>query len=498
MRQLIIILFISFLNFNVYASDFIRIKTDGGDSSSVKVLNLNNLKFISAKDFALSMRAGTYYNDKIQKFVIYLDGKQIKLTASNPFVLVNNEIFNFPVENFLQDNDIYLPIRYFIDILNDNFNRHFEYRPSDEMIFVYLKGINITGIEIEQKLNGTLLRIFTTKNFPEKSYTTRLIRDWLYVDIYGGKLDSARISSTPLKSIVKEIVPIQQTESVQISFRLSSPIASSEIHQEDGAFQVLLRFPSKTTETKQPSIEKKLEDEKEKWLINKIVVDAGHGGKDPGAIGPTGFKEKQATLDIALRLEKLLREKLKVETILTRKDDSFVELHERTRIANSSGGKLFVSIHCNSNPVKASGGFETYFLSPAKTEKALATMELENSAIHYEDQPGRYDELQDENFILRQMAQSQFVKESEELASLIQTEVGKKVTLKDRGVDQAGFYVLVGASMPNVLFETAFISNPYEEKLLKTNEFKQKLAEAIYESIKKFKQKRENEILGGN
>jgi len=216
-----------------------------------------------------------------------------------------------------------------------------------------------------------------------------------------------------------------------------------------------------------------------------ITIDPGHGGKDPGAIGKNGVKEAHATLDIALRLRDALKNQgVKVE--MTRTGDDFVPLYERTKMANKVGGKLFVSIHCNAARDRAANGQETFFLAQSKTERAMRVAKFENSVISLEEDQGKYAAMSDENLILITMAQSQFVQESEELAGIIQHDVPKAVGTKDRGVDQAGFYVLVGASMPAVLVETAFISNPGEEAELNTPKWRQRMADNLCKAILKF------------
>jgi N-acetylmuramoyl-L-alanine amidase len=178
--------------------------------------------------------------------------------------------------------------------------------------------------------------------------------------------------------------------------------------------------------------------------------------------------------------------------VYTREEDVFVPLWKRTKIANESNGKLFVSIHANANPNRTIKGFETYLLSPGKNKDAVEVASRENSAIKLEEINGKYQRLTGENLIMATMAQSMFLKESEDLASIIQMELDKKLdSSPNRGIKQAGFYVLIGASMPNVLVEVGFVSNPQEEIKLTKASYRQKIAESIYNSIRIFKTSRE-------
>ena len=224
--------------------------------------------------------------------------------------------------------------------------------------------------------------------------------------------------------------------------------------------------------------------------LDVIVLDAGHGGKDSGAIGTHGYMEKQAALAIILKLGKLIEKEMPgVKVVYTRKDNTFIELYRRGEIANENHGKLFISVHCNSTPQKPSKatGLTTYILRPGKTDAAIKVAARENAVIQYEKNKSRYDKLSDEDFILTSMARSQDVKFSEKFAALVQKSVGPKVKIKDNGVSQAGFFVLVGAAMPNVLIETGFISNPNEEALLKSEAGQSSYARGIVEAIKKYK-----------
>jgi N-acetylmuramoyl-L-alanine amidase len=220
------------------------------------------------------------------------------------------------------------------------------------------------------------------------------------------------------------------------------------------------------------------------------VIDPGHGGKDPGAIGVDNVREKDITLAIALKLGELLKKEMPdVKVVYTRKDDTFVDLYKRGKIANENDGKLFISIHCNSTKKKPSepSGAEVYLLRPGRTQEAIEIAETENSVIKYEDNPQKYEKLTDENFILVSMAHSSYMKYSEKFAELLHKDFDINLKIKSRGVKQAGFYVLVGASMPSVLVETGFISNKEDAKFLKSSAGQKQVAESIFSSIKSYR-----------
>ena len=228
-----------------------------------------------------------------------------------------------------------------------------------------------------------------------------------------------------------------------------------------------------------------------------MVIDPGHGGKDPGTIGIGKVQEKNIVLPVAKKLGDIIKKDMpKVKVIFTRSSDKFVSLKRRTQIANEKNGKVFISIHANSFKKKNVSGFETYILGPEKGEQARSVVLTENSVIDFEDENTR-KEYKGINNILATMAQSAFSKQSEYLASLVQNGLNQQLRglkMKNRGVKQGPFWVMVGATMPNILVETGYISNSYDVKILKTAAYQHKIARGIFEGLKNFKRDYENAI----
>lgn len=215
--------------------------------------------------------------------------------------------------------------------------------------------------------------------------------------------------------------------------------------------------------------------------VRRIVVDPGHGGKDPGAIGPTGLKEKDVTLKLAKKVAVHLREELGAEVILTRDRDVFVPLEQRTAIANAQKADLFVSIHTNAAPSSRLRGVETYYLNFAVDEHAMRVAALENASSA--------KRMGDLSGILNQILKNTKVDESSRLARFVQDALIQNVHGnggKDLGVKQAPFFVLIGAKMPSVLVETSFISNDEEEKMLKDNAYLEQLSRGIVSGLRHY------------
>jgi N-acetylmuramoyl-L-alanine amidase len=225
--------------------------------------------------------------------------------------------------------------------------------------------------------------------------------------------------------------------------------------------------------------------------VQRVVIDAGHGGHDPGAVGKTS-KEKDIVLSIALKTGKLIKDNLKdVEVIYTREKDVFVELHRRARIANEAKADLFISIHCNANKSTSPYGSETYVMGLHRSDANLAVAQLENASILLEDdyhvQYEGFDPKSPEGFIFFSMLQNAYLDQSLYLASGVQKYFREVVNLYDRGVKQAGFLVLYKTTMPSVLIEAGFISNAKEEKLLASEQGQNNIAKSIFNAVRDYK-----------
>ena len=347
-----------------------------------KIDTIENNKFFSINDFLSSTGSEPYINEKTEKIVFYLDNKKIKITSGITFLLIDDNIYQLSSKVVRQNNEYFVHIDSFINIVN---------------------------------------------------------------------------SSLQNLSIISN---------------------SSEI------------IISSTVKTKNVAI-KNIDIEKNKWKFSTIIIDPGHGGKDPGAVGYRGTLEKDIALDVAKRLEKKISKNMKVKTVLTRDEDIFLKLGERTRIANENNGSLFISIHANAATDRRASGFETFLIGPNKNEAAVRVAARENSVLELEGVAGK--KLTNEDLIQATIAQSAFASKSEKFAALVQEEIGKRVQGKNRGVKQAGFYVLMGASMPNVLVELGFISNLAEEKKLRSSQYREVLATAIFRALEKYEKTLDND-----
>jgi N-acetylmuramoyl-L-alanine amidase len=215
------------------------------------------------------------------------------------------------------------------------------------------------------------------------------------------------------------------------------------------------------------------------------VLDPGHGGKDPGAIGIGGIAEKDVVLSVAHKLARKLRQEMGIDVVLTRKDDSFVALEDRTAIANAQNADLFVSLHMNASPNAEARGLETYYLDNTTDEASMRLAARENATAR--------NKVSDLQFILSDMTQNLKLEDSMTLAhrlqgSLVNTMARRMADVRDLGVKKALFYVLVGARMPSVLVEMFFITNKIEGRAMARDEYQDAVVDSLYEGIQKYKQ----------
>ncbi|MFH5833247.1 N-acetylmuramoyl-L-alanine amidase [Halalkalibaculum sp. DA3122] len=227
---------------------------------------------------------------------------------------------------------------------------------------------------------------------------------------------------------------------------------------------------------------------KDKIRFDVVVIDPGHGGHDPGAIGYKGTREKDVVLDISKKLGGYINEYLPdVKVVYTREDDSFVGLEERGEIANKAEGDLFISIHCNVFSNRNTRGTEVYFLGLHRSQAAFEVMKKENSVIRFEEGPDRSEELTEEDLLIYELANSAYMATSEKLAGMLEHQFDHRAKRHSRGVKQAGFIVLFHASMPALLVETGFISNPSEQRYLTSDYGQSIIASAIFRAIRNYK-----------
>tara|TARA_Y100001970_G_C14223427_1_gene854067 strand:- start:1223 stop:2716 length:1494 start_codon:yes stop_codon:yes gene_type:complete len=459
----------------------------GSSDIIIKTLKGENKIYASTKDIVSAFSSRLYENSERKKLVLYFSGKRIKVTAGNSFIIIDDKPYQMVDIVQEYNGDLYLPANDFFNILKKSVYPGLFFDSRREILSLDIVDHSISGINIEQKSNGTIIRIKTKKSFSDRDISSFINKHgWFYLTVVGGVADTSTLNKTITRGIIQRVESDQINETAQVALKLRSKVISHEWYQSHNPNEIVITL--RTALDNNISLMKKNRD---RWKLDTIVLDAGHGGKDPGAIGKYGTKEKDIVLDITKRVGRLLERKTGIKVVYTRTEDIFIPLWKRTQIANDSGGKLFMSFHVNASPNRKIKGFETFLHSWDKTATAIDVAARENAVIRFEEKKVNYEKLSMERKITATMASSMFLKESEALAAAIQDELDKKLSVPNRGVKQAGFYVLSGASMPCVLIESGFISNPSEERNMKSPSHRKKIAEGIYSAILKFKNSRE-------
>jgi N-acetylmuramoyl-L-alanine amidase len=502
------------------------LEREGGRTTVVGSFRRGATTYVSLNDLVQVARLSSYENRKTGKLEIKHPGTRVKVTAGSPFLVVTDQggqsVLQLPRDVVFAAGAFFLPLESASVSLELLLNMPVAYEPGLHLLRLGTtpaQPYDVPSVSLEGKSNGMLIRIAGTRRLVDVESWLRQ-DNWLYVTISEARADTAAINALRPEGLVRQIVAVQTPTSVQLTFRLEGKIAIADLLRDDTSNDLLIAIrkegteekipespaPSPRTEEKPPppaaetrppepkqrDILDDLASQRDRWNLDVIVIDPGHGGKDPGTIGVTGTREKDISLAISLKLGRLIERTLKgVKVVYTRTDDRFVALYRRGQIANEADGKLFISVHANAmkrkpNPTR---GFEVYLLGPGRTAEAIAIAEQENSVIQLEEgYEERYKDLNEENFILVTMARSAHVRASEQFADILQQELDRNTPIRNRGVKQAGYVVLVGPAMPNVLVETAFISNREDEKLVRSESVQMKIAEAILMAVKRYRE----------
>ncbi|RKY94536.1 MAG: hypothetical protein DRQ01_02125 [Ignavibacteriae bacterium] len=513
MKSGIIFILLFFLITPALAQEDIAVISDKG-TKHIPVYLREGSVYFSLKDFALALSVNHYHSKNTGKIELKFKRYLLKATGKNPYIIITPRstgvpvVYQLPTSSYIIDNKIYVPLKYCLEPLQSAYGRQLSFEepgklfigdeidsPLESQTWVYnnpnlppVTGLSITDLSITKMANGTLIRIHSKTRIP--SYYSSFKDGVLKIIFRKVNADEEKTNLDNLGSLIKKIESANIGPDTEFRFTLGDEYSTNEVINAHGSNDILITIHNKIF-TKSEETERYIE----KWDFDVIVIDAGHGGKDPGAVGVNKLKEKDVNLKVALKLGKLIEKEMPdIKVIYTRKSDKFIDLYKRGKIANENEGSLFISIHCNSNKKKTPNGIEVYLLRPGRTQEAIDIAERENSVIEFEEEPERYKALTDENFILVSMAHSSYMKYSEKFADFLNKEFAANLSLKSRGVKQAGFYVLVGASMPSVLIESGFISNKEDSDFLKNNSGQQQLAVSIFGAIKTYRKYYEKEM----
>lgn len=468
-------------------------KLSGVTLGSIRSIRIGNHVFISIEDFASALSIPTESNRTTKKITLFYKQNKITFSAYTPFAQMGEVRIQMSTEVLFPNGDFYVPLHDMIKGLDFADINTLSFDKSSQILSIVMRPPNITQISTDAHDDTLRLFVHTLQKFQQKNIDTIQDKEWVYVNIKGGVIDISKDWKKPDETQLFELIPSQiSINKARLALHIAPNVTLGKVAAIPEKHEIEIILVSSGGASS--AVFAELKQEREKWRIDTIIIDPGHGGKDAGC-SASGNLEKNIALKIAKQVKNELARRTTGKIILTRDHDTFVPLKGRTKKANQAGGKLFVSIHVDANRVRSIHGHTVYFLGPAKTEQARDVAHFENSVIKFEDSQNDYAGFSDASFILAANAQNSYNKESQDLASIIDNKLQSECGSHSIGVRQAGFYVLYGASMPNILVETGFITNSSDRKKLSTSSYQSRLAKAIADGVIQFKNQYEKMTL---
>lgn len=462
---------------------------DGRPPESVSLIRLPDEDgwFLRANDVARLFRATQFWNASSRKIVLGVGRTRFVLTVDTRVVVVDGEPNMMRSSVRYEEGFVLVPLEFVLEVASQHTPRGFEWDEDQRRLAVKGIGYNATGITFASAAQRTTATIQLTE--PLVYHVDTGTKGLLRLKLYGGRIDLRAFTVREARGFVAGVRAEQTERDAYITIDLARGVRRVRVDRVDDAPQLVVVLETGDAPSDAaPGYVEVVEDGaggRRALEVRKICIDAGHGGRENGKEGAGGLLEKDVNLAIARALRDRVQRDLGIEVVMTRDDDRTLGLLERTEIANTAGADLFISIHCNAWFNEQTGGFESYFLSPARSESERALARFENQGGGNEAQAASGDV----EFILWDLVQNEYIAESSAFAEYIQKEMTTRLGIKSRGVKQANFVVLQGAKMPAVLIETAFLSNPAEEQLLATPEFHGRVAEGMIEAIRRMQER---------
>lgn len=510
------------------AGEELPVVVNGRAMDPVNAYKIGSSYYLNAKQAGELYGAQVYWYHVSGRLQLSLRGKQAQFVADSDEALLDGKPVKLPAAVMLRANQAFIPLEFLLGEpfeswagMDGEFNdrtklltldkranvgavRWFSYKGRTRLAFELDKGIRpsitqkgLAGLEVALPLgviersesadiNDGIVASYSLKQDrksaklqirlarPSFDYKTQELDDpgRFVIDIY----EAPSMGQGP----VSRVVPVKEAEPTVEDAGESAGELPEYIREVAAKERIAPKAPqpSSRESVKTPDVAAAVPIVSAK---RRILIDAGHGGKDSGALGRRGTREKDINLLAAKELAALLKEEGVFEVRLTRSDDTFVELAERSNMANEARADLFISLHCNGHPNPRESGFEVYFLSEKASDPGAARVaERENASLELE---GKSVEEETAQMILRAMQTTENINESSALAALIARALAKRVDLENRGVKQAGFYVLRGTYAPAVLVEMAFVTSKSDEAKLESKKYRRKIVDGVYAGV---------------
>lgn len=442
--------------------------------------------YLSSANIASVLKAGRYWQGSQRRLELKVGARSFTLIGGNRLVRTDDGDILLPVPVLDHEGDLWLPMVFFEQVVGPHLRERMAWDPESFRLAIGSAEYNVSRLKVEVLGRSTAVHIYCseTLGFRSDSPSSGVID----LKIYNAEINTSAVGLAGRRGLVRGIRSRQHRDFAVVSLVVDDLVGRYRTYTADEGREIVLVLEEEQVSAlpdpiprghARVNIDQGLVDVTHDIRVRTVVVDPGHGGHDVGAVSRRGILEKNVNLGVAKELRKYLERESDLKVVLTRKNDSHLELTDRAEVANGAKGDLFISLHCNSWFNDGARGFETYFLSPADSDWAKSVEAAENQGV---------EKVDDVEFIVWELVQNRFISSSSQLAEVIQAGVCEDLDLTDRGVRQAGFRVLVGAYMPAVLIELGFLSHSDEERKLGDRTYQRRLARAIGDAVLDYQQ----------
>jgi N-acetylmuramoyl-L-alanine amidase len=471
------------------AASAVVIYSDGKPSEEIPIVERSGKAYLGASQLARILGLDRSLDLEHDKVTLKQGAHSVDILVGGTVWMRDGVAVTTDEAAFKEGNEVMVGLASADAILAQTFDKNLRWDASRGQLMVGLPSPNIIDIEVRSAPERV---IATIKTIGVLRYELLPVSDNRIELLVRGGVFTKRLGFEAKGGLIERLEAAQEPEGARITVTLAAGPPAYRVFPEMGPDGIVVKVWTRTVaEIPEPEL---MPPRKLAWQermsggeakLDVVVIDPGHGGENRGSVGATGYLEKDFNLALARKLRDALSAR-GMEVIMTRDDDISVALETRTEVANSVGADLFISLHANGFTSPEAKGFEVYFLSPAADDEARYVASSENGAL---ESPAIVSDARDEvAFILWDTAQNEFVAESSYLAQLVNEELSRALPIPNRGVKQADFFVLKGAYLPGILVETAFITNPSEEAMLKDDASQQKIVGAIVSAVSKFKE----------
>ena len=435
--------------------------------------------YLPSSAMATIFRAGRYWQESLRRLTVRARGNTFRLTAGSRLIDMDGRAMLLRTPPLAVDGDLWLPVEFMLSVMGPTVGEMVAWDPAERELTVGSSEFNVTGLRISTQTRSTLVRLSCTEPLGWRADTRR--RDLIVLKIYGGEVDRGALTFGRSRGLVRGVEARQYSDHAKVYVRISDLVGSFRTYSAAGGREIVLALEENVggaLPDPQPhghvnmAASEAPRDVTLPVRVRTVVLDPGHGGGEPGRVGPDGTLEKEINLKVARELEKIL-EKKGLRVVLTREQDRLIGLDERAEAANRAGGDIFVSIHANGWFNGEARGIETYFLDPA-------------GGFPEGEEPGL--------FLPWEQVQERHLARSSDLAEILQAALVARTGAFDRGVRRGGYRVLRSVDMPAVLVEMGFLSNRDEERKLNDKNYRRRLAEAMAEALLTFRERYEGTV----